>query len=738
MEQNLANLYRPVKFGDVVGQPAAVETLRRIACADGIAARAVFLRGAYGSGKCIAGHQRVSTSLGYVPIASLRPEGAGDGFAEFVVDVEQPDGSYLPTSHFYSERGVELYSLKCKSGCTYTGTAAHPIMTYRVGSGRVELVKVGDLRVGDYVARRWVSALGLSDSLCAFADLEDYVKLGMYLCGVYSNSYFFYPVHKHFGRQLDMGVPPEVFTSKVHAVSMLAGMVSEIGCLSSSGRLMLAFTNDAVASGVQECLDWLGLVYEVRSSFGAGKLCYRSDRYVHTGDMTCVCLDRASTVVLGELLKSCSDRLNNIMRYDDEIWYHLDLWSEGVSRRHRSRFCGGFDLGDDFMQLVEDIRRACALLRKEYRGNAEIAAVRSFGQNIAGQVRVASEGLEWAAEVLERHDVSLSASTMSFCGVRLDRIERIGSVVSDVYDLSVPESHLFMSAGVVNHNTTLSRIMGKAMNCSRLKTEGDVCGECDGCKEGSAAVSNTYWELDGTVVGNVEGIRTLRDRLQLVPDGRRVVVLDEIQASSQGSMNALLKLVEEGVPNTMFIFSGTEDILPTLKSRCVNIDISTIPLGVIEEYIGKVAASRGVSIGSSELSILAAKSQGHMRDALQLLQHYELIGGAALDTSYFKFRDFIASCFSKSGKYDPEVLLEGVLQYPIVDIRYSIGLLLRTVYSTVDSDSLEYKFAKNKLGDVLFKFFFNPSAQVALQSEMGVEILLRSLIEKTANIRSHE
>lgn len=47
----LANLYRPKTFADVVGQPLAVTTLKRIAHADGIAARAIFMKGAFGSGK---------------------------------------------------------------------------------------------------------------------------------------------------------------------------------------------------------------------------------------------------------------------------------------------------------------------------------------------------------------------------------------------------------------------------------------------------------------------------------------------------------------------------------------------------------------------------------------------------------------------------------------------------------------------------------------------------------------
>lgn len=50
-DQNLANLYRPRTFGEMVGQELAVTTLKRIAHADGIAARALFLKGSWGSGK---------------------------------------------------------------------------------------------------------------------------------------------------------------------------------------------------------------------------------------------------------------------------------------------------------------------------------------------------------------------------------------------------------------------------------------------------------------------------------------------------------------------------------------------------------------------------------------------------------------------------------------------------------------------------------------------------------------
>lgn len=292
---------------------------------------------------------------------------------------------------------------------------------------------------------------------------------------------------------------------------------------------------------------------------------------------------------------------------------------------------------------------------------------------------------------------------------------------------------IFMKGAFGSGKTTTARIFARAMNCSEFKSTDDVCNTCDGCLEATSVNSSTYWELDGTVVGNVDGIRALKERLSIIPHGRRVVVLDESQSISAASSDALLKVIEEGVPNTIFLFCGTEDIKPTLKSRCVNIDISIIPLPLIEDRVRFVVHDRGISITDDQLRILAMKSQGHMRDALQLLQFYELAGDRALDSSYFLFREFVRSCFAKGA--DPSSVLSKLLVYSTADIKMSVGLLIRNIFGSAQDDSLESKFQRAGLGQTLFSFFFSPLAQQALGSEIGTEILLRSLMERTAGSR---
>ena len=312
-----------------------------------------------------------------------------------------------------------------------------------------------------------------------------------------------------------------------------------------------------------------------------------------------------------------------------------------------------------------------------------------------------------------------------------EKIVDIYETVETVYDLTVPDGHLFYSMGVVNHNTTTARIFGKALNCEHFKENDDVCNECPRCLDASTKTSQLYMELDATSVGNVDAIRNLSDRLSIAPNGRRLVVIDEIHAASTQALNALLKILEDGVPNTIFLFATTENILPTIQSRSLCIDIGTVPLDILSKRVREIADSRGIKISDQSLSILAMKSQGHMRDALQLLQLYDLSGDKGLESSYFKFRNFVINVLSKNPKEDPASILSDILRYPTSDIKMSIGTFIRNIF-TSSPGTVENKLYQVGAGKSLFGFFFSPTAQQALKSEIGTEILLRAFLEKSS------
>lgn len=276
--------------------------------------------------------------------------------------------------------------------------------------------------------------------------------------------------------------------------------------------------------------------------------------------------------------------------------------------------------------------------------------------------------------------------------------------------------------------TTLARIAAKAFNCERFKEIGDVCNECDSCKEAESKNSHTCIECDATVVGNVAGIEALKERLSISVVGRRVVVIDEVHACSRQSQTMLLKVLEDGVPNTMFIFCTTDSVLPTIQSRSICIDITTLPESLIADRLKKIAVERSIQITDNHISLICMKSGGHLRDALQILQLYELSGERAIDSSYSLIREFFINSLMGEPKKNPKELLDMILRYPIIDVKMSLGQFIRNIF-TANPGTIEEKLLRGGIGKGLFGFFFSPQSQQALRSEVGTEIVFRAYLE---------
>lgn len=718
--QTLANIYRPQCFADVVGQTTAVSVLKRIASAEGIAARAVFMKGAFGSGKCVGGDTRISTVHGYRRIKDILPT-AGEGFTEFVEGVEQVDGTYASTSHYYKESCVLLNTYRCHSGRVFSGTAAHRVWAYRMGSNVVELVPCKLLRTGDYIASRALDQLGSWDFSL---DVTAY-KQG------YTYRRWCWRKPGYVGDELC--VDEAAYASRDIAMSYLCGLLDVAGNF-QYGVISFSSTHYNYVEGVRELLDYIGLDYN--SVFGRRVRVQDKHKGSESKGVDHVRLTLESSIFFYKMysrwVAAHSDEVLAIRQDCRDIRRILKVSRSLDCIAPGSYQVAGINIGAGtvYRQLLSELKialKGLSLKILSQQVSGFISWYRSFKGGILRPCIL--EELDRILLASGRVE-GIGAMLRSFCGVRFDKIISISTAVRVVYDVTVPGSHVFMSGNFLNHNTTMARIFAKAMNCSAFKKVGDVCNECTGCAEAQSVNSTLYWELDGTVVGNVEGIRQLTERLSYVPEGRRVVVLDEVQAISAAASAALLKVVEEGVPNTMFLFCGTEGISAPLQSRCVNVSIELLPLSVIEDYIGRIAASRGILLSEDELHILSAKSGGHMRDALSLLQFYEMVGSKALDSSYHTLVEFILGCFARSSGIVAAERLTALLLYPSDDIKRSIGLLLRNIFTAVEGDSPEYRLQKAGLGKSLFQFFYAPVAQSALGDEVGIEILLRALMDK--------
>ena len=89
----------------------------------------------------------------------------------------------------------------------------------------------------------------------------------------------------------------------------------------------------------------------------------------------------------------------------------------------------------------------------------------------------------------------------------------------------------------------------------------------------------------------------------------------------------------------------------------------------------------------------------------------------------------VINALSNNPSNSPQELLRKVLEYPITDVKSSIGVFIRNLFTSKEG-SVENKLYKAGVGRMMFGFFFTPTAQAAMRDEVGLEILLRAFLDK--------
>jgi DNA polymerase-3 subunit delta' len=156
-----------------------------------------------------------------------------------------------------------------------------------------------------------------------------------------------------------------------------------------------------------------------------------------------------------------------------------------------------------------------------------------------------------------------------------------------------------------------------ALQCER----GTGCGECHACRTALAGshpdVSITRSE---TSMLYIKDMRDLVHRSALAPVERRHQVMivedaDRLGDASGRTGNTLLKAIEEPTPKTVWLLCAptTEDVLPTIRSRCRNVSLATPSPEQVARFL---AEQQGVS--ESVAAFAARASQGHIGRAKAL------------------------------------------------------------------------------------------------------------------------
>lgn len=144
------------------------------------------------------------------------------------------------------------------------------------------------------------------------------------------------------------------------------------------------------------------------------------------------------------------------------------------------------------------------------------------------------------------------------------------------------------------------------------------CGECHECRTALAGshADVTVVRTDKLSIG-VDEVRELVRRAALAPVGRRwqVMVIEDADRLTDPACNALLKSIEEPNSRTVWLLCAptVEDVLPTIRSRCRLVTLSTPTAVDVAAFLERVDG-----VMPSLAAYAARASQGHIGRARAL------------------------------------------------------------------------------------------------------------------------
>ncbi|GAA4684845.1 DNA polymerase III subunit delta' [Streptomyces chumphonensis] len=194
--------------------------------------------------------------------------------------------------------------------------------------------------------------------------------------------------------------------------------------------------------------------------------------------------------------------------------------------------------------------------------------------------------------------------------------------------------------------STAARAFAAALQCvspDRALGGAPGCGFCDGCH---TALVGTHADVDVVrteqLTIGVKETRELVRRAQLSPAGGRwqVIVLEDADRLTEGAGNVLLKAVEEPAPRTVWLLCApsTEDVLPTIRSRCRHLGLRTPPGAAVADLLARrdgidpalaaaCAHATGGHIGRARRLATDERARARRTAVLRLPLRVDTVGG---------------------------------------------------------------------------------------------------------------
>ena len=132
------------------------------------------------------------------------------------------------------------------------------------------------------------------------------------------------------------------------------------------------------------------------------------------------------------------------------------------------------------------------------------------------------------------------------------------------------------------------------------------------------------FEMDAASNTSVDDVRLLIENASTPPliGKYKIFIIDEVHMLSKSAMNALLKILEEPPVYLLFIFATTnpEKILPTVMSRLIKLELMDHSEANLIKNLESISSKESMDIDKESLIMIAKKSKGGQRDAINYLQ----------------------------------------------------------------------------------------------------------------------
>jgi DNA polymerase-3 subunit delta' len=253
----------------------------------------------------------------------------------------------------------------------------------------------------------------------------------------------------------------------------------------------------------------------------------------------------------------------------------------------------------------------------------------------------------------------MSESGWRFCGNR-HSVAKLRSAAA----LGSPR-HAFLFTGIPSlGKRTLALRFAQALLCEK-PTDGNPCFECGSCRrvQRGSHPDVSFYSLEtqnaqaserggkGTTL-TIETARAITAQAPLRPmNGRwRFVVVADAELLMSDAQEALLKAIEEPPSFLIMVLiaSDQETILPTIRSRCEQLELGAVPLAEIERFLidrgtaAEVAeAAAAFSNGAAGWAIRASEDPALIEESASVAEQ----AAAWIDSSDF---ERIATAFALS------------------------------------------------------------------------------------------